>query len=351
MSIEYTSGAPLFELDVKELIGKSIVINGPTGSGKTNLVKEILNTFKGKVSKAFVVCPTNNSHHTYDAFTVPQLIYPSLAVTQSSNIDVFDSDKKPNAAQFIGRLKSHQEAVINIDRKVNNKAALNELYNLLSSRIRNQYKDVIDKIKKIRETNGKEYEEKIVAALRKIITRHRAEIKLPMKYEMEVPQKSEDPKIEKERKFTIKEVLENIIVIPDAIIIFDDVGGMYARYPDILSYFFEKARHIKLTTLYICQDEIQLPKGIRAQANYTVYTTRAAAETELGSKYITLSNSTRKKMIEYMGDVYSKKFTFIIYQRDDSTGKQVYQYSPKFITEGTKLCSPDVLAYCSRISK
>jgi len=70
-------------IDYNLLIGKSSILYGESGSGKSVIIKSILYNLKDKVPACIIISPTEKFNKTYDGILPPTFINSNEKITSS----------------------------------------------------------------------------------------------------------------------------------------------------------------------------------------------------------------------------------------------------------------------------
>jgi Cdc6-like AAA superfamily ATPase len=67
-------------------LNRSIIVYGPTNSGKSVIITHILKQLREKIPNVIVICPTNNMNHVYTGLVPDQLIHSEVTPELIKNI-------------------------------------------------------------------------------------------------------------------------------------------------------------------------------------------------------------------------------------------------------------------------
>lgn len=258
---------PKLHITPQTFLGRSLILYGLSGSGKTVLLNHILYVMRHLFPIVFIVCPTNSQNHSYDDVAPPGLIYekPTLDLVKS--------------------IYARQKMVVNCYNLANNIDNLKALYSYICStpdeqersRLERQFqKDLeelsrsglgVGELKNRQKDLQKKFEDGLKHFYKTRIETHKERLK--------------------NRNLTPEQhlILTYLWVNPRALLVCDDCGtelnALVAlgkkEKDDVISNFFFKGRHAGMTHFYVFQDDKGLDSGIRKNAFYSIFTSKQVA--------------------------------------------------------------------------
>lgn len=238
-------------------LNRSIIVYGPTNSGKSVIITHIMKQLREKIPNVIVICPTNNLNHVYTGLVPNQLIYEDVN------------------ADLIKNIMKRQEAGIDI---WNNANDINKLYSIFEfcstseerfkyNSFINAYKDMEKKIssddglhqviktKKLKELKNT-HETNMREFFKTIITIHKDKI------------------MNSTVSDAVKKIVKYLYYNPNMLLIMDDVGGdatTWGKFKEIRKLFFQ-GRHYHITFIIALQDEVMLNKDLRTNSFINIFT-------------------------------------------------------------------------------
>ena len=125
---------PKLIIDANMIMDKTIVIYGPSGTGKTIIIKNIMGILDGHIEQVFVVSPSEPSNCAYDGFVKSPLIHYRMFIEDPENPK--KDDPKKGMLRFIDAIWKRQEMMSNIYKRANKMDTLMNLYMRLPTRVK-----------------------------------------------------------------------------------------------------------------------------------------------------------------------------------------------------------------------
>ena len=120
---------PELEFSPHLFVDRTTVIYGPSKTGKTCFIKNIMRTVSGHVGQVLVVAPSEPSNRSYENFVDPSLIHYRMHLPDPS--DKKDSETRA-ATRFLEMVWKRQEMMAAIYARANDPQTLRALYARLS---------------------------------------------------------------------------------------------------------------------------------------------------------------------------------------------------------------------------
>ena len=247
------------ELDAKDYLRRTTVLYGVSSTGKSVIIKKLLDVLKPFVPVVLCVCPTNAGNGDYDGRIDPQCI--------KTRVDVND----------LVKILNRQKAVVDMYKRVNDFAniepiykrcktsktedALRNLNNILANgqnsierntklnpiQKREELKKIGDKIE-----NSKRY------IMKKCITDNKRHLRLDE---------------------TEKKIVKFLWLDPNFLLIMDDCAAFIKKWGDSesVSEIFYQGRHWYITSVYTMQDDKSFPTEIRRNTFMNFFTDPTSA--------------------------------------------------------------------------
>lgn len=342
-------------LHQNQFVDKTTILYGPTGSGKTVVVKSIMEKIKDVVTQGIIVSPSEPTNRSYEGFVDKPLIhyYPRLSddniftnqgkacgqqLKSKQSIRPVRGYKAPtkrdteNATlEFLQAVWNRQEMLAALYTKVNNLKTLSKLFDRLPKQIqkvgsadilavnkhrvsymqnlRKKYhgregelKDELDKV-------NERFIELIATVYKKYIIQY---------YDMLYKNFSKLSPDE-------REVLYYIDINPRFLIVFDDCAAEFKQLfnRDIFRKYFYQNRHVYLTVILCCQDDTDIPANLRKNAFISVFNKAEICQ----ANFERTSNQHSKHTKEFISSILElvyEGYKKLVYIRDDPRGKKFY---------------------------
>jgi hypothetical protein len=319
------------EKDVKYFLNKSIILYGPSKSGKSTVLMEMLYLLKEEVPLGFVFSLTADDNNAFEGIIPAPLIH--------STVDM----------KLIHGIYRRQQAATRIYNMVNNPEALKCLFDKVASpddvaKLEKAYlnaRDIIERrspevdVVSFRESIYAVRDEFLNKLYKYVIRRNKARL-----LNMDLTDAD---------RYTIKYLDFN----PHCIIVLDDCGvylKQFQKDETMLKILFQ-GRHNYISVILTLQDDVGVDSGLKKNAFISVFTT----ETVASAYFDRLSNNFSKKEKERarqliqgtFSDIGTKNHRKLVYLRDDPDPIR-YTWANKY---GVFRFGCDALwEMCSRIS-
>lgn len=327
---------PKLIIDANMIMDKTIVIYGPSGTGKTIIIKNIMGILDGHIEQVFVVSPSEPSNCAYDGFVKSPLIHYRMFIEDPENPK--KDDPKKGMLRFIDAIWKRQEMMSNIYKRANKMDTLMNLYMRLPTRVKKDAMKYIQLINSSRVSaldmvTSEDKKKEINSKFKKML------VMIYKKYiiqDYESLYKSKD--LSDDEKYTLRYIVFN----PRLLLIFDDCAAQLkaAFNTEQFRRLFYQNRHSSMTICLSCQDDTDLCANLRKNAFISFFT----------EPIVTVSNFTRgsnqfpNTVKQYINNVVKDLFQDyrkLAYIREDATQQQFYYI--KFSIPPTKLFGSQAL--------
>lgn len=301
-------------LQAQKFLNQTTIIYGPTKSGKSTLIVDILHTLKNYVSMCFVICPTESSNQTYKG------IVPQTAIRE--HVD------KNSIIEFLTKLWERQQMVTAVYKRANDAATLSRLYRKVNTyendhklqKINQFEKDALQKIEKY--IDAAEHENNVarkayfhrekdkiqdsselarLSFYRSIILPHRSNL---LKHE----------KLSEDEKYSLTYMKTN----PNIILIIDDAMNSIKaiqKTPTFNNYIFMN-RHVNCTMIVAAHDDTQIDADIRKNAFQSIYCKENVARAYFDRPSNGFSKEEKKQIPPIIDAIYSSSdYKRLLYSR------------------------------------
>lgn len=323
---------PELALHASLFIDKTTVLYGPSKTGKTVFVKNVMRLVDGHIEQVLVVAPTEPSNRSYEGYVDPPLIHYRLYLPDPA--DKKDTEQKA-ALRFLERVYTRQEMMAAIYTRANRVETLSALYTRLSSKERtdgDQYiaslerkrRRVVDSVhrqfaqdpgrrdEKVKEVNEK-FEKMLILVYKKFLTPN-----------IERLLRRDD--LTEDERYSLVYLHFN----PRLLLIFDDCAAQlkpfFAR--EIFRKLFYQNRHVFITPVFCCQDDTDLPTNLRKNAFVSIFTEPIVCISNFERPSNKFPKTTKVYVNEIAKDVFvgHRKLAYI---REDDRRQHFYHVSCK----------------------
>lgn len=309
-------------------LDKTTVAYGPTKTGKTTQVKNIMKTIDGFCDEILVVAPTEPSNRSYEGFVDPPLIHYRLWLADPTNPKKDDGVK--GSLRFLEFVWKRQEMKAAIYTRANNLNTLAKLFSrlprntraegarhlsLLSKKrahvigkVQEQYADdAARRVEKRKEVNDK-FKQMVILVYKKYIVSHYDSL-------AEVEDLSEDERYS----------LHYINFNPRLLLIFDDCAAqlkpMFSK--EVFRLLFYQGRWAFITSIVCCQDDTDLPPNLKKNSFVSIFTEPIVTSSFFDRSTNKFPKSTR----QFVGEILPEIFTAhrkLAYIREDDKRQHFY---------------------------
>lgn len=290
-------------------VNQTTILYGPSKSGKSVLIVDILHSMRDEVPLVFCVCPTEPQNQTYKG------IIPGPAIRIRTDPDAL--------IPFLKEFWSRQEIATAMYKKASDINTLMSLYR----RVRNQgtdmklqkiegflQKTLIEIERKIRESNkNKEFyfkeRDKVKEEVRKIKVSFFKSILEPFRKQLLKHNGLSD-----DEKYTMKYLKIN----PKAIIIFDDCASQIKKVQStaLFKNYVYMNRHVNVTTIIAAQDDTNIDTDIRKNAFQSIFCTAQVAHGYFNRPSNDFSKDERREIESINHAIYhGEGFKRLVYSR------------------------------------
>jgi len=310
-------------------VDRSVAIYGPSGTGKTVIVKNIMKLVSDHIEQILVISPSEPTNRSYEGFVDPPFIHYRMYLPDPKKPDKDDGAK--GALRFLQAIWKRQEMMASIYKRANNGDILAKLYSRLPkssradglkyietinakrgrviARVKRQYSSEPGRLdEKVKDINEK-FKKMLVLLYKKYIT---------PAYESlwERDDLSED------ERYSLYYLTFN----PRLLIIFDDCAAQLKPLfnKEVFRLLFYQGRHSFITTLICAQDDTDLPANIRKSAFVSFFTTEVVCLSNFERQANKFPKPEKKYVANIVGEVFGGEFRKLAYIREDERRKHYY---------------------------
>lgn len=350
-----------FKLSSDVIKNRSIAVIGPSSSGKTIIVKNMMLKCKNDIPEVFIVCPTEIMNKAYEGYVPPQLIHYYVDSEAKGDNSSKKIKKKELTVKFYEKLAERQEAKVFIYKKANNLELLRSIFQLVRSptdselveEIETSTSDAIINIKKKykgsqgiidqKEKNINEKFQKILLSFYKEVIRKNYDKLNKLKKEH---------RLDKDQIFCLKYLGFN----PSILLVLDDCGAEYKSTvftSEVFRKMIYQGRHMGLTSIICLQDETDMPAPLRKNFFITILTTPQSSTSYFERTTNGFAKSSKKIALPIIERIFNSEdsdYKKLVYYRDDPNGKNYY-YLQVSIPPLVCLVGEKLEELCHRVEK
>ena len=323
------SGKKLPELVVGAtmFIDRTIVVYGPSKTGKTVITKHIMSEVKGHIEQVIVIAPSEPSNQSYVGIVDDPFIHYRLYLQDPANPKKDIGVK--GGLRFLDAVWQRQEMAVAMYNRANNSEVLSLLFGRLSvaeraeglrliksindkregviEKVRKQYDNPNTRDPKIKSTNDK-FKKMLALIYKKYITPNYAAL-------WARDDLSED------EQYSLYYLNFN----PRMLLIFDDCAAQLKPYFNTETFrkIFYQNRHVFITAIVCCQDDTDLPANLRKNAFISFFTEPVVCLSNFERTSNKFPKPTKAYVNEIIADVFSghRKLAYI---REDDRRQHFY---------------------------
>ena len=346
---------PSLDLKPENIIDKSFLLYGKTGSGKTAIIDHILYALSKHIDQIIVICPSEETNGSYSG-KVPQACI-------HSRLYLADPSKKKDteiecAKRYLRDLMSRQEALNSSCMRANKMATITKLFDRIDQRLRSGARDDLLKVDRIKVAH-----EKLIKNNKKL-----SAASISDNYEkLERSCNTAKCKIMKyyiDKDITyLKDLMENgelskdeIICIeykdvnPHMLLLFDDYAANIKNLSktEEFTQLFYRGRHYGITLIFACQDDTDLNANIRKQAFYSIFTMANVAEANFTRESNRYSHETKELTKLAIPEIFREMHRKIVHTANDD---KIYHFKAQYPIPSFKFGSPALWKLCEALEE
>ena len=309
-------------------VDKTIVVYGPSKTGKTVIVKNIMKTVHGHIEQILVVAPTEPANHSYKGFVDPAFIHYRLYKPDPDNPKKDDGVK--GSLRFLEAIWKRQEMAAAIYNRANEASVLAQLFGRLPREdraeglrhikaINAKRERVIERARKQYSAEPGRFEEKVG----EINAKFKQMLVLLYKRYI-VPQYESlwaTADLTEDERYSLHYLQFN----PRLLLVFDDCAAQLKPFfnKEIFRLLFYQNRHSYITVVLVCQDDTDLVTNLRKNAFLSFFTTGIVC----CSNFERPSNKFPKDVKAFVGGIVPDVFQGnrkLAYIREDDARQNYY---------------------------
>lgn len=282
-------------------LNKSIILFGQSGTGKTVLVKHILNLLKEHVPNCIAFVPTDDAEDkdSYSKIINPRCVHRNMDGALKTMQELFkrqtEGRKIASLVKDIHKLKALYEKnrIDTIDLKIN--------------KLIQTIKETKEKIKNS-ENYSNEQKETQLSEINSMLEKRIIE------FYKEGIEKYKSSLLEDHHSNKYKLTVEELTMINflrynnNILVIYDDCMAEIAKWgkdEEIKKIFFQ-GRHYNITTMFVMHSDKGFPPDLRSNAFINIFTMAAVANNYFGTKNNGISKDLAKKMPKIIDRIFKE---------------------------------------------
>jgi hypothetical protein len=319
---------PRLQVTPSLFLDRSLVIYGPSKTGKTVITKHIMMTVNGYIEQVLVISPSEPTNRSYEGFVDAPFIHYRLYLPDPANPKKDDGAK--GALRFLEAVWQRQEMMAAIYTRANNGKVLSELFGRLPKETRAvgvKYIQLInDKRGRVVEQVRKQYagepgrrDEKVKEVNEKF---RKMLVLLYKKYIAPYyEQLWERTDLTEDERYSLGYLNFN----PRLLLIFDDCAAQLKPFfaKEIFRKLFYQNRHSFITLVICAQDDTDLPTNLRKNTFISFFTEPIVCSSNFDRTSNKFSKQTKQLVAEISVDIFQghRKLAYI---REDDNRQHFY---------------------------
>jgi len=334
---------PRYKKNFASLINRNIILYGPTGSGKSTVIRDLMHFTQKCYPIVFAFAPTNREKHDFDKLIPAPLVFEDfglkevtdLYIRQRSTTEIYNNANEPKTLHSLFHRVASSRAKGFLEKLLHYKAkAIKEAEHRCESL--SEKKNKRDEINTI-------FKEKLVHFYKQVINPN--------------AKKLQSMDLSKEEKFALRYRFLNAKVLA----IFDDAYTEIMKLlregrkkgNETIKNFFFRGRHANITHWYGFQDDNKLDTEVRKNAFLSIFTNQQVALSYFNRPANSFSLQEKKRAEAAINVVFDEelmgtKHAKLVYSRLDKYSFQ-YIISDEHEDKEIKMCSKAVREYCHKI--
>lgn len=319
---------PELNINPKSYIDKTIVIYGPSKTGKTVITKNIMKIVSSYIDQILVIAPSEPSNRSYEGFVESPFIHYKLFISDA-NVSNKKDDSKERAFAFLESIWKRQEMMAAIYTRTNKIEVISSLFSHVVPHIKEEGETIVENINKKRLSATEEIEYKYKdnqglcdAKLKELNAMYDdLLIQLYKKYihiDYENIWKSD---LSEDERYSLQYLCFN----PRLLLIFDDCAAQLKPFfsKEIFRKLFYQNRHGFITLIICCQDDTDLPTNLRKNAFINFFTEPVVCLSNFERSSNNYSKVAKTFVTEIIPYVF-KGFRKMAYIREDDKSNFFY---------------------------
>jgi len=314
-----------FIVTPENIINKSILLYGASGSGKGSIIKNILYTLKDKIDQVIFVSATECVDEDFKGIIPRCCVHSKLYMADPTGTK--KKEKPVDASRrFLEYLIERQEMLTSVHKRATHIDNLRALYKKIDRELIKECDIILSKFHMLKKHVKRDIErDRRIPPDKKVDMYSKLDVKtedyeksLLRKYLLKdnehLHKKMRRGELSEDEKIT----LEYKEVNPNLLLIFDDYAAELKpllKIEEIRKLFYQ-GRHFSTTIILTCQDDTDLDANLRKQAYLNFFTTPQVAFSNFDRGANRHSKELQEAAKEAICEVYKEKHRKLIFQRD-----------------------------------
>jgi hypothetical protein len=329
LTTESGKKVPTLDITPAMILDRSLVVYGPSKTGKTVITKHLMKTANGFIEQILIVAPSEPTNRSYEGFVDQPLIHYRLYLADPANPKKDDGVK--GALRFLEAIWKRQEMMAAIYTRANNPDTLAALYGRLPradraeglryiEAINEKRTRVVERVRKQfaaeagrREEKVKEVNEKFKKMLVLIYKKYIAPAYADL---------WERDDLTEDERYSLYYLNFN----PRLLLIFDDCAAQLKPFfsKEIFRLLFYQNRHSFITVVVCAQDDTDLPTNLRKNAFISFFTEPIVCSSNFDRTSNKFPKPTKQLVAEILPEVFREKNRKLAYIREDDRRQHFY---------------------------
>jgi tRNA A37 threonylcarbamoyladenosine biosynthesis protein TsaE len=318
---------PKLHVGPSMFIDRTIVIYGPSKTGKTVITKHIMKEVNGNIEQILVVAPSESSNRSYEGFVDSPFIHYRLYLANPANPKKDDGTK--GALRFLEAIWKRQEMMAAIYTRANSAEILSRLYGRLPHSVRSEgarhievinskREHVIAKVRRQYSTEVGRCEEKVKDINEKF---KKMLILLYKKFIAPSYEELWREDLNEDERYSLTYLNFN----PRLLLIFDDCAAQLKPFfsKEIFRLLFYQNRHSFITVILCCQDDTDLPANLRKNAFISFFTEPIVCTSNFERESNKFPKNTKQTVAE-LAPILFRGHRKMAYIREDERRQHFY---------------------------
>ncbi len=310
------------------VVDKNTVLYGPTKTGKTVLVKYMMNMVREHIDQVLVIAPTEPTNGSYAGIVRKPLIHYKLWLPDPKNPRKDDGPK--GAVRFLEAVLQRQAIMASIYARANDLKTLAALYARLPTDARREGHRAVAAIDAKRAAVVKALEARMAGAKGALAEKKKEindkfKLMLALVYKRFIAPHHTKLLAIKNLPDSERWALTYLTFNPRILLVFDDCAAELKPLfkKGVFRQIFYQGRHSYISSIICVQDDTDLDANLRKNALMSIFTTKVVAAANFERK----SNNFTKEDKIFVSDASPEVFVGnrkLVYIREDPALKKFY---------------------------
>lgn len=321
---------PELNINPKAYIDKTIVIYGPSKTGKTVITKNIMKIVSNYIEQILVIAPSEPSNRSYEGFVESPFIHYKLYISDPNSTGISKKDdSKERSFAFLESIWKRQEMMAAIYTRTNKIEVITSLFSHVVPHIKEEGESIINNINKKRDAAIEEIYNKysdnsgICDSKTKELNGMYDDllIQLYKKYIHIDYENVWQSELSEDERYSLQYLCFN----PRLLLIFDDCAAQLKPFfsKEIFRKLFYQNRHGFITLIICCQDDTDLPTNLRKNAFINFFTEPVVCLSNFERSSNNYSKPAKSFVTEIIPSVF-KGYRKMAYIREDDNSNFFY---------------------------